>query len=114
MQSHFALDLEFNQEEAQRIRGVTKFASSAALAKMPEAAKRLGVSYNLSGITSIKEFAVAINKICEAVNIQNAGNRIKLISTSSTARMRVSGAVNIHCGFEFIRYDDIEKCMNSR
>lgn len=54
---------------------ITNFTSNAALAKMPADAKKLGATYNLSGITSIKGFATAISKICEAVSMQNAGNR---------------------------------------
>ena len=54
---------------------LSEFTSGAALAKIPEAARRLGATYNLSGITTNKGFAAAINKICENVNIQNADSR---------------------------------------
>lgn len=59
----------------EEVISITNFTSNAALAKMPADAKKLGATYNLSGITSIKGFAAAISKICEAVSMQNAGNR---------------------------------------
>lgn len=53
---------------------VTSFISDEAVAKIPEAAKSTGASYNLSVITSSQGFTAAINKISEAVKVQNAVN----------------------------------------
>lgn len=54
---------------------ITEFTSDVALGRIPEAARRLGASYNLSSITTVKGFAATVKKIAEAVNAQNAGKR---------------------------------------
>ena len=63
---------------------VTSFISDEAVAKIPEAAKSTGASYNLSVITSSQGFTAAINKISEVVKAQNATNNAGGRITSTT------------------------------
>lgn len=54
---------------------VTEFMSDAAMAKLPEAARDIEISYNLSSISTVRGFAAAIYKISEAVNVLNSNSR---------------------------------------
>ena len=63
---------------------VTSFISDEAVAKIPEAAKSTGASYNLSVIISSQGFMAAINKISEVVKAQNATNNAGGRITSTT------------------------------
>ena len=62
---------------------VALFTSDEAVAKIPEAAKNSGASYNLSAITTSQGFVAAVNKISENAKVQNAVNNA---TNNNTAR----------------------------